>query len=54
MTDKPTAAKEPPWQATLDRIDVAKVAALYLSDAERVVLLRQFEESLAKVKAEKK
>ena len=39
MTDKPTAAKEPPWAAILRK-----------RDAERVVLLRQFEQSLAKVK----
>ena len=59
MTDKPTAAKEPPWQATLDRIDAAKVEELYFPDAPtpiaaKIWLLRQFEESLAKVKAEKK
>lgn len=26
--DKPTACKQPPWQAILDRIDAAKVAEL--------------------------
>ncbi len=39
----PRANNLPPWQPTLDRIDAAKVT-----------LLKQFEESLAKVKREKK
>jgi hypothetical protein len=26
MTDRPTACKQPPWQATLDRIDAAKIS----------------------------
>ena len=58
MTDKPTAAKEPPWQATLDRIDAAKVEELYFPDAPtpiaaKVRLLRQFEESLRLAKEKK-